>query len=258
MTAGPAVDVAAWAGPWRHRSPADKLLLCGGGVVAVTVLPPLPTVPVVLVAALVLALGPARVPPATLGRALAAPAVFLLTAALPLLLDARWDGGPAFAVTAETVARTAEVLGRSAAATAAVLLLACTTPMSDLLPRLRRVGAPQAVVDVAALVYRMLFELLDAVATVRAARAARLAPTGARALTRDAAAVVVAVLLRAWTRAQRLEEGLAGRGGPSLVVLPEDRPSSRRFVVASLGGLAALTASALVLAHAGATTGSRW
>ncbi len=66
---GLAVDDAAWASAWRRRSPGDKLLLCGGLVVCALVLPAWPGSVLVGLGAVALALGPARVPARTFGRA---------------------------------------------------------------------------------------------------------------------------------------------------------------------------------------------
>jgi cobalt/nickel transport system permease protein len=56
------------------------------------------------------------------------------------------------------------------------------------------------------------------------------------------------VLTRSWDRARRLQDGLAGRGlETGLRVLPETRPGSRRFELATVAGLAALAVSSLVI-----------
>jgi cobalt/nickel transport system permease protein len=70
-----------------------------------------------------------------------------------------------------------------------------------------------------------------------------------RGSIRSNGALAAAVLSRSWDRAQRLQEGLAGRGMESgLRVLPDERPSSRGFVVATLGGLAALVSAGVLAA----------
>ncbi|MCY7344252.1 MAG: hypothetical protein LH603_21060 [Pseudonocardia sp.] len=48
------------------------------------------------------------------------------------------------------------------------------TPLADTLPRLERLGVPPAVTEIAALMYRLLFLLLDTVTAVRDAQARRL------------------------------------------------------------------------------------
>ena len=79
---GLAVDDAAWASAWRHRAPGDKVLLSVGLVVCALVLPVWPGSLLVGLAAVVLALGPARVPARTFLRAVRLPLVFVLIGAL--------------------------------------------------------------------------------------------------------------------------------------------------------------------------------
>lgn len=210
-------------------------MLSLGLVLVALVMPAWPASHLVVLVACAAALGPARVPVGTWCRTLAAPWTFVLVAVLPVAVSVdpavRWW----LTTSPESWARAADVLGHSLAGTSAVLLLAATTPASDLLPRLVRLGVPQAVVDVANVLYRMLFGLLDSVRTVRAAQLARLAGAGPVALVRSSAGLTSAVLLRSWERGRRLEEGLAGRSvGGDLTVLVEDRPGSWRFRLATV------------------------
>ena len=89
---GLAVDDAAWASAWRRRSPADKLLLCGGLVVCALALPAWPGSVLVGLTAVVLALGPARVPARTFARAVRWPMVFIAVGALTSVVTVGTDG----------------------------------------------------------------------------------------------------------------------------------------------------------------------
>lgn len=245
---GPAVDVAAWSSPWRWRSPGDKVLLGGGLVLAALVLPTWPVCPIVAVAAVGLTLGPARVPPRVLFRAARAVAAFVLLGTVTIAVTWRSpvEGfGPT--VTAQSLGAALDTFAHATAGTAAVLLLAATTPMTDLLAWARRRGVPEAVVDVAGLVYRMIFVLLATLGAVRAAQTARLGYADRRATLRSAAALAAAVLVRSFDRARRLEAGLAGRGFEGdLRVLDDERPTSPRFVGATVAGLGGLVAVGLL------------
>nr|WP_204262210.1 cobalt ECF transporter T component CbiQ [Blastococcus saxobsidens] len=241
-----AVDDAAWASAWRRRAPGDKVLLCGGLVVAALVLPAWPGSVLVGIVAVVLAVGPARVPVRTFGRAVRWPLAFVLTGAVTAVVEIG-PGGPGWAP--DAAARAGSLLGHALAGSAAVLLLATTTPMSDLLPALRRARVPAAVVDVAAVVYRLLFVLLDSMRTIREAQTARMGHSSLRRSYRSSGALAAAVLTRSWDRAHRMQEGLAGRGmDTGLRVLPEALPSSRAFLAATVAGLAAVVAASVVLA----------
>jgi cobalt/nickel transport system permease protein len=246
---GLAIDVAAWSSPWRQRSPGDKLLLGCGLVACALVLPVWPAGPLVAVVAVGLAVGPAGVSWRVLAVAARGPLAFIVLGAAGIAVT--WRPGPGavagLTVTADTLARAAATAGHGIAGTAGVFLLAVTTPISDLLGWARRRGVPEVVVDLAGLVYRLLFVLLATTRAIRAAQTARLGYATRRAALRSAAMLTATVLSRAWERARRLEEGLAGRGldGP-LRVLDDDRASSPRFVAASVTGLTALTATSVL------------
>ena len=98
-------------------------------------------------------------------------------------------------------------------------MLALTTPMTDVLGGLRRVGVPAFLVEIAGVVYRMIFTLLDSVGTIRESQTARLGYA-----TRRAALASTGTLL-----AGRLEAGLAGRGytGDLIVTTPARQASWR-------------------------------
>ena len=168
---GLAVDDAAWASAWRRRSPADKLLLCGGLVVCALALPAWPGSVLVGLTAVVLALGPARVPARTFARAVRWPLAFIAVGALTSVVTVG-TGGLGWAP--DAAARAGSLAGHALAGSAAVLLLATTTPMSDLLPALRGLRVPAAVIEVAAVTYRLLFVLLGSLHTIREAQTARM------------------------------------------------------------------------------------
>ena len=243
---GLAIDDAAWSSAWRLRSPGDKVLLCLGLVVCALVLPAWPGSLLVGLTAVGLALGPARVPARTFGRAVRWPLTFIVTGALTAVVQVDGDGigwAPGAAATGGSL------VGHAIAGSAAVLLLATTTPMSDLLPALRRLHVPAAVVEVASVVYRLLFVLLESLRTIREAQTARMGHSSWRRSYRSSGALAAAVLTRSWDRARRLQEGLAGRGmEEGLRVLPEVLPSSPVFVAATLAGLAGILSAGLVLA----------
>ncbi|MDQ0579496.1 cobalt ECF transporter T component CbiQ [Streptomyces rishiriensis] len=241
------IDAAAHSSRWRHRHPLDKAVLGLGLTVLAISLPPWPGAALVLVAALAVLLGPAGVPARRLWRAYRVPLGFCVTGALTLLVRvggpdrfvALADGGPV---------RAGELLLRTSAASLGVLLLAFTTPMSDLLPRLVRAGVPAPVVDVALVTYRMSFLLLDSVRRIREAQAARLGHTTRAAQWRSLAGLGATAFVRAFDRAARLQDGLAGRGydGTLRVLVPEAR-FSVRFAAASAALFAALVALTFVL-----------
>lgn len=243
---GLAVDDAAWASTWRHRAVGDKLLLTLGLVLCALVLPVWPGSLLVGLTAVVLALGPARVPARVFGRAVRLPLAFVVVGAATAVVQVSTAG---IGWAPDAAATGGALVGHALAGGAAVMLLATTTPVSDLLPALRRARVPAAVVEVASVTYRLLFVLLESLRTVREAQTSRLGHSTVRRSYRSSGLLAAAVLTRSWDRARRLQEGLAGRGMTTdLRVLPEVLPSSRVFVAASVLGLGALSTAAVVLA----------
>ncbi|REE97638.1 cobalt ECF transporter T component CbiQ [Thermomonospora umbrina] len=204
-----AIDAAAYRSPWRRHHPAAKALLAGGLLVCALVLPPWPGAPVTAAVALAVALCWARMPPRVLLRAARTPLGFALTGCLTFLITVSADGvGWADGGTR----RAADVLGRCAAALLCQLLFAGTTPLADALPRLTRLGVPATIVEVAALIYRMLFVVLDTTRRIRDAQAGRLGTRSWRTTWRSLGGLGSAVFVRSFDRARRMEVGLAGRG----------------------------------------------
>lgn len=242
------IDAAAHGSRWRHRHPLEKALLGLGLTVLAVTLPPWPGAPLVAAATLVVLLGPAGVGARPLWRAFRVPLGFCLTGAVPLLFQLGRAGGgavPWISMAPEGPADAGSLLLRTSAASLGLLLFAFTTPVSDVVPRMVRAGVPAAVVDVALVMYRISFLLLDAVRRVREAQAARLGHTGRAAVWRSLAGLVSTAFVRAFDQAQRLQSGLAGRGydGTLRVLVPPARisPAFLATTALLLAGLTVLT-----------------
>lgn len=245
---GLAIDDAAWSSRWRERAVRDKACLSLGLLLTAAVLPPWPTSPLVATLALGLLVTRTGTPVRLVARALRGPLVFIVIGCVSVAAVLTTDGGLGLTVTSESTQRALGVAGHAIAGTSAMLLLAMTTPMVDLLAGLRRLRLPEACVEVAGLVYRMLFILLDSVGTIRESQAARLGYSSMGRSLRSAGMLTAAILTMSWSRARRLEQGLAGRElTASLRTLDDPVPSSPTFLAASgaalltLVSLAALT-----------------
>ncbi|MEV3988679.1 cobalt ECF transporter T component CbiQ [Streptomyces sp. NPDC049837] len=238
------IDAAAHSSRWRRRHPCEKAVLGFGLTVLAICLPPWPGAVLVAAATLAVLLGPAGVAPRQLWRAWRIPLGFCVTGAVPLLFQVGGAGG-LVSPAPDGPVHAGQLLLRTSAASLGVLLFAFTTPVSDVLPRLVRAGVPAAVVDVALVMYRISFLLLDAVRRVREAQTARLGLTSRAAAWRSLAGLGATAFVRAFDRAARLQTGLAGRGyDGTLRVLVPRAVVSGRFLGASgalLAGLVALT-----------------
>ncbi|MEU9981874.1 cobalt ECF transporter T component CbiQ [Streptomyces sp. NPDC050856] len=241
------IDAAAHSSRWRRRHPCEKAVLGFGLTLCAVSLPPWPGAVLVAAAALAVLLGPAGVAPRRLWRAWRVPLGFCVTGAVPLLFQV--GGADGWVTPApDGPVQAGNLLLRTSAASLGVLLFAFTTPVSDVLPRLVRAGVPAPVVDVALVMYRISFLLLDSVARIRQAQAARLGLTGRAAAWRSLAGLGSTAFVRAFDRAARLQSGLAGRGyDGTLRVLVPPATVDRRFLGASGALLAGLVALTLVL-----------
>ena len=253
-----ALDEAAWSGPWRLRSTGEKALLSLGLLTVAATSRSLWVSLVVLAVAVSTALFAARVPKRTYALAVVGPMTFVAVGAIPMALtfggqptDVLASLGPV-SLTSTGLYAAAAVAVRSAAAMAAMTLLAATTPMVDLLAGLRRLRVPEVLVDIAGLVYRMLFTLMDSVLAVREAQAARLGFVDGRTARRSMGLMAGSVLGRAWQRSRRLEEGLRGRGyAGSLRTLPRETVVSVPFMAVSGLIVTALAATSILFALRG-------
>lgn len=244
---GLATDDAAWASAWRTRSVADKALLSLGLVVCALLLPPWPGAVIVTVVSLGAVTVMARTPLRPVLRALAAPAVFIALGAVSVAITVTATPDWSIGVTQDSVGRALEVSGHAVAGTSAVLLLAMTTPMIDILSGLRRLRVPQACIDVAAVMYRFLFVLLVSVHTIRQSQSSRLGYSSPQRSMHSAGLLTAAVLVKSWDRASRLEAGLAGREfGDAVSADPIDvQRSSPAFLSVTVLVLAAVVAVSL-------------
>lgn len=247
------LDDAAWTNRWTRRHVGEKALLALGLLgVASTATPPVAIVAGAM--AMGAALIGAAVPARTWLRAVFAPASFAAVGLLGVVItldtamgQVLWSWGP-FAVTDLTWERGTEVAARSIGSICAAMLLATTTPMTSLLQGLGRLRFPASFIEIAALVYRLLFNLLDTQSRIRDAQTRRLGYRSTATAYRSLGLLGSAVLLRSWTHALRLEAGLAGRGyDGTLRTLPATAKLDLVFVSASTALVSTLLVASLVV-----------
>jgi len=120
---------------------------------------------------------------------------------------------------------------RALAGLTCLLFLALTTPATDVVAGLRRIGVSTEITDMALLTYRFVFLLLDTAETMHAAQAARLGHVTWRRHMTSLSLLIANLLPRAFARAQALEVGLAARGwyGDLQVLSPVRRVSAVNF-----------------------------
>ena len=232
----PIADRAANLNRWRRKSLVEKATLALGMLALAILLPPFPAAPVIAAIMTGATLIGARVP-AGIWLALAAgPLGFMLTGAAMLTVQIDATG---LSLAPNGFAMAAGLVARSTAGLTCLLFLALTTPVTDLLAGLRRLGLPAEVAEVALLTYRFLFLLADTAMAMDAAQAARLGHDGARRRLRSLGVLAANLLPRAMDRARRLEIGLAARGWEGeMRVLPQQAKLSVRGLILVLAALA--------------------
>lgn len=235
-------DRIAQTSRWRQRPLAEKSLLAGGLMLLALVLPPWPGGAVVLAAALAATFA-AGTPASAWARLALPPLAFVATGAATLLVTVDSGG---IGLAADGAERAGGVALRAVAALASLLLLSVTTPATDLVHGLRRLGLPAEFAEVALATWRFLFVLSDTAAAMNHAQAARLGHVGWRRRIRSAGLLAAALLPRALDRAHRLEVGLAARGFDGSLRTLTRRASATPaglawvcVVLAAVGGLGA-------------------
>ncbi|AXE39581.1 cobalt ECF transporter T component CbiQ [Acidipropionibacterium virtanenii] len=243
------LDDAAWDSPWRRRPVGEKVGLSVGLIVVALCTPAWPGTLFVSLIALVAILGFARIRPRVLWQAMSAPIVFLILGGVSVLVSvgtsqdpaAVWWRGGIFAIGPVSARQGANLVAHGLAGTLALMILALTTPMVDLLTWMRRLHVPDALLEIASLTYRLIFVLLDTVFTAHEAQKCRLgdAPVGRlngyRRRFENTAALMGSVGVRAWARSNRLNDGLVNRGfEDSLLTLPVQRVGTWKFKVVTV------------------------
>ncbi len=216
-----AIDACAHTNRWHARS-GPVALFCAGLMLCVLGAPPLAAGPLVWAAASVAAVMGAGVPGRLFFDAMLVPAGFLLTSAAALCVTLGFaDGGVVLGLSAAGAWTALQTGLRAAGALAVTLCFACTVPTAAWMALLRRAGAPEALLDLIMLVYRMLFVLDDARLAILRAQDNRLGFRTVKVALRSTARAAAALFLRSLQRAARLEQGLAARGYTDrLPVLP--------------------------------------
>lgn len=248
------IDTAAWASRLRTRSLAGRVLLSAGLLSLALSSATWWSAGAMFCLVTLVAVLFARVPVRSYLLALAAPGAFLAIGAVAMAVsigaaaEPVWTLGP-LAITRESIETSGLLTTRALAASAAVILLACTTPITELLAGMKRIGVPGPVLDIAGSTYNMVFLLWSQAQSVSRSQRARLGYSSPRAAVRSVGGLLSTLLITALARARRLDVGLAGRGaGGPLVSQTPAVPLDAAFAAALV----------LVLAMGGAIVALGW
>jgi cobalt/nickel transport system permease protein len=238
------IDAAAYACRWRGVAPSAKALFALAGIVAAWLARSPGALGMLALLTALAALAGARVPLRTYFAVALAPFGFLSLSCVTMVLTPATGGG--WQWTPSLLPAVSMIALRSLAVMTAVLGLMLTTPMPDLLLLLRRLRAPELLLDMMALSYRMLFVLRQAWDEGSTAQAARLGHRGWRQSWRSVGLLAGQMAVQVWQRASALQAAADARAWHgSLRFLPASFPNSRREVALALVAGAILLALAL-------------
>lgn len=199
------IEQCAYGNRWRFVSPAAKALFCLGGFVAAFAAAQPHTAAVVAALLAAVTLLGAGVPAGRYLRIALPPLGFLLLGCLSLAYSLDFaDGGLAVRWLPEGWAPLLQLSTRSLGALAAMLFLALTTPMVDLIAFLRRLRMPEVLLELMVLCYRMLFVFSEAVRDTRTAQTARLGYATPRLALRSLGSLAANLTVQIWQRAHAL------------------------------------------------------
>jgi cobalt/nickel transport system permease protein len=237
-----AIDRNAHTNRWRPLPCGEKAALALGLMAVALATGSWCAEGLILLSAVGLTTLGARVPAIDMARSAAVPAGFILAGTLAQGISLRFGGGlPALALSAIGLSQAAFVGLRSLACVAALLGLALTTPLTDVLQLLRRLGVGREVCDVALVMFRFVWLILECAERGGQSQANRQGYDGYRRSLRSLAQLMASLLPRALGRARRLEGGLAARGYEGeLRFVARSRPSSALRVAGFAGLIAAI------------------
>jgi cobalt/nickel transport system permease protein len=249
-----AIDIAARGNRWARRHPAEKVMLFLGGLAIVMAAPRahLPAAAAAVASIAIFAsLCLARVPARLYLGLVALPTGFLLTSIATLAVSLDWSDGWRLSLAPDAWAIIWPPCARVLATLACLIGLATTTPVSDLLALLGRIGLPAFLADLALMIYRQIWVTAEIVERSIAAQRARLGFGGYRGTLRSLGIVAATLFPRLLARSQRLELGLAARNfGGRLAFLGTGAAASPARLAATglVLALAALAAALLPVA----------
>lgn len=215
------LDTYAYANRWRQQHPAEKGLLCllalGAALLARS--PQAAAICALVMAALTV--GGAGIALRNYLRLLRLPAGFLFAGVFGLALSL--SGGdqllldlPGLDLSLWLNHAGADqallVLSRSLAAVTALLFLALTTPMTEIVALLRRLRMPALLLELMVLAYRQIHVFSEVARQMRTAQKARLGDAGLASRWRSLSSLAAGLYLKAHLRSQQLHRSLLCRG----------------------------------------------
>ena len=236
-------ELSAYTNRWRQISPVAKgcFSLCGM-VAAFAAGSPRSALLIALVLSAITIFG-AGIPAGRFLRVAAPPLIFLAASGLSLLTSLDFGGsitGVSLHLAESDFPRIARVCSRSLACLTALLFLALTTPLSDIISLLRRCKLPDTLLDLMTLCYRTLFVLSEAMHDTITAQSARLGYATYSVSLRSLGGLISNMIVQIWQRSYALHLAAQARNNDGALRFLENSyaNSPRNITIAvSAGGL---------------------
>lgn len=184
----------------------------------------------------------ARIDPATYGEVFVAPLLFAgLSVGVIVLLAGgegafwRWQPLPwlSLSISSEGINQGIYVFSRVIGGTSALLFIAFSTPMTDLFLVMRRARMPEEVLDLAMIIYRTIFLIMDQLVLVYRAQLMRLGYSSFRESVRSFSTLAGSVFIASWEAGEDLTRAMEARCyDGKFTVLGEGRPVSLPSAIA--------------------------
>ena len=228
------IDRSAQTSRWRSVPTAEKLALSLSAMLVAVLSASLPVKALILAAMAGLAVFGAGVSLRDYLRAFAVPAGFIATGVIAQALTLSWNGGPVIGLAGpEELLLAARYAVTAFASISALLLLALTTPLTRLIEWLERRGLNPHIADIALVMFRMIWLTLDCLESGERALKGRMGHRNFRGILTSHGLLLAALLPRVFSRAGRLETGLAARGYAGRLVFLSTEEPSRIFRLAA-------------------------
>ncbi len=188
---------------------------------------------VIMVTATSLIVG-ARIPARDVWNCVTIPLGFIAASTAAQVITLHFEhGAPVFGISLAALRPAAWVALRSVACVSALIWLALTTPLTDIVQLLRRVGVSAELSDIALMMFRFVWLTLDCAEAGVQSQANRLGYATYRGGLHSLGLLLSSLLPRVLSRARRLESGLAARGYTGELRFVElSRPLSSRRLLA--------------------------
>jgi cobalt/nickel transport system permease protein len=245
------IEQCAYANRWRKVSPAAKGLFALGGFVAAFAAPqPALAFAVAVLITLTTVLG-AGVAFQRFIRVALPPLGFLLLGCLSLAYSIDFNaeaGGLTMRWLPSGWSPVLQLAARSCGALAALMFLALSTPMIDLIALFRRLKFPEVLLEIMVLCYRMLFVFSEALHDTRTAQSARLGYATPRLALRSLGSLTANLTLQIWQRAHALHVAAQSRNndGALRFLEPVYLNTRRDMTIAAAGGVLLIFLSVVV------------